>query len=156
MNISDQGIDFICSFEGFSAKPYPDPATHGEPYTIGYGTTHYPNGQKVTLDDPIVTEEEAKGYVANYIAEYISDKINELLPRLTQTQFDALCSFCYNLGVGSLRTSSLLSAIKANASNEEITTDFSKWDKADGRVMAGLLKRRVAEANLYCNGIYAA
>lgn len=156
MTISSKGIDFICSFEGFSSKPYPDPASGGKPYTIGYGTTIYPNGKKVTMADPRVTKAQSKVFLEDHINKKIADWLNTNLPNLEQSQFDALCSFIYNLGLANLKTSSLLKAIKAGADNDTITADFNKWVKAAGKVMPGLVKRRAAEARLFCSGVYPA
>jgi|SRR5579872_1545215 len=154
MNISDQGVQFICSFEGFRADPYPDPASGGEPYTIGYGTTIYPDGTKVTMADQPVTQDQAAGFLQDYINKNAAGWLNANLPDLTQTQFDSLCDFIYNLGLGNFQSSSLLRDIRAGASDDVITADFNKWVKAAGKVMPGLVKRRAAEASLYCNGVY--
>lgn len=155
MDISQQGVAFICSFEGFSANPYPDPASHAEPYTIGYGTTVYPNGVAVTLSDAPVTEDEALGFVQDHVDTNISGWLSANLPHLGQNQFDSLCSFIYNLGLANFESSSLLSAIKTGADNETITADFNKWVYGGGVVMPGLVTRRAAEAAMYCSGTYA-
>ncbi len=156
MTISENGISFICSFEGFSATPYPDPASGGKPYTIGYGTTVYPNSTPVSLSDAAVTTDQAKGFLEDHVNKNISGWLSANLPGLSQNRFDALCSFIYNLGLANFEASSLLKAIRAGADNNTITTDFEKWDEAGGKVMTGLEKRRAAEAALYCNGTYIA
>lgn len=155
MTISDQGVQFICKFEGFRANAYPDPATKAEPYTIGYGTTVYPNGTKVTLNDPPVTTAQAAGFLKDHVSKMCEGWLNQNLPNLEQNEFDALCSFIYNLGLANFQSSSLLKDIKAGAADAVITADFNKWVKAAGNVMPGLVKRRAAEANLYCNNVYA-
>ena len=144
----------IAQFEGFESKPYPDPGTGGKPYTIGYGTTVYPDGKAVTMQDPPITKEKALECLRDHVNRFIAPELNQRLPDLQQHQFDALCSFIYNLGMGNFKASSLLLDIKRRADNDVITADFNKWVKAAGKVMAGLVKRRAAEARVYCDGLY--
>ena len=68
---------------------------------------------------------------------------------VTQHQFDALVSFAYNLGVNALRNSTLLKKVNANPADPAIRDEFKRWNRAAGRVMAGLTRRRLAEADLY-------
>jgi len=146
---SNNGIELIKKFEGFSSKPYPDPATKGVPYTIGYGATFYPNGKKVTMDDKPLTKEEATELLKfmlikfeQYVDSYCIDSIN-------QNQFDALVSFCYNLGPANLKASTLLKKVNKNPNDETIRAEFMKWTKASNKVLKGLVIRRQAEADLY-------
>jgi len=141
-----KGIDLIKSFEGFYAKPYICPASVP---TIGYGTTRYPNGNKVTLKDTSITEEKGVEYLMDdlkifekYVDAYCRDDIN-------QNQFDALVSFCYNLGPNNLKSSTLLKKVNLNPSDPSISNEFLKWNKGGGKVLKGLTKRRQAESNLY-------
>ena len=142
----EKGITLIKQFEGFSAKPYLCPA--GIP-TIGYGATFYPNGKKVTMSDPAVSEQQAVDLLKNmlvsfeqYVDSFCRDDIN-------QNQFDALVSFCYNLGPNNLKTSTLIKKVNSNPLDTTIRAEFLKWNKAGGKVLAGLTKRRIAEADLY-------
>ncbi len=153
MNISANGVSFICTFEGFSANPYPDPASGGEPYTIGYGTTIYPNGKKVTMADAPVTKAQASSYIQAYVNTNIQPWLAQNLPALNQNQFDALCSFIYNEGLHNFQSSSLLKDIRSHADNNTITAAFNMWVNAGGHVMPGLVTRRAAEARLYCTGV---
>ena len=75
--------------------------------------------------------------------------INSLGLTLTQNQFDALVSFCYNIGFANLKSSTLLKRIKAKASENIIRFEFSKWKYSDGEILPGLVKRRSAEADLF-------
>ena len=141
-----KGIDLIKSFEGFYAKPYMCPASVP---TIGYGTTRYPNGNKVTLKDVSITEQQGVEYLMHdlktfekYVDSYCRDDVN-------QNQFDALVSFCYNLGPNNLKSSTLLKKVNLNPSDPSILNEFLKWNKGGGRVLKGLTKRRQAESNLY-------
>jgi len=154
MTLSELGAKFIAFFEGFSAKPYVDPASGGEPITIGYGTTVYASGKKVTMADAPITKVQALAELMDHVNKHVSGYLNKTFPNLSQHQFDALASFAYNLGVGNLKTSSLQRDILAKASPVVIANDFAKWNKAGGKVMNGLTKRRAAESNLYNTATY--
>ena len=64
-------------------------------------------------------------------------------------QFDALVSFAYNVGVGNFAKSTLLKKVNANPNDPTIRSEFEKWNKANGRVLKGLVTRRKEEADLY-------
>jgi lysozyme len=147
--ISDKGVDLIKKFEGFSSKPYPDPATNGIPYTIGYGATFYKNGKKVTMADKPITEKEAIELLKFMLARFEQYVDSYCVDTLTQNQFDALVSFCYNVGPANLKASTLLKKVNANPNDETIREEFRKWNKGGGKVLKGLTRRREAEANLY-------
>ena len=143
---SSNCINLVKKFEGWSAKPYKCPA--GIP-TIGYGNTFYENGTKVTMTDSVITEERGAQLLshelqkfAKYVDSYCRDDIN-------QFQFDALVSFCYNLGPANLKNSTLLKKVNANPTDPTIKDEFLKWTKAGGKVLKGLVTRRTAEADLY-------
>jgi lysozyme len=145
MNISKEGIDLIKSFEGLRLKSYKaHPAE--EFYTIGYG--HY--GVKNGLT---ITEAKATEMLIKDLAGFVSG-VNHVLgsTKVNQHQFDALVSFSYNLGLGSLQSSTLLKLIKANRF-EEASHEFAKWNKIstkDGKeVLDGLTRRREAERKLF-------
>jgi lysozyme len=116
MNLSKEGAEFIASFEGFRANPYLDSV---KVPTIGYGTTVYPNGVKVTLKDTPITKETALSYLLDHVNKYVSWWVNKNIPSLTQTEFDAVCSLAYNVGTGNLMKSTLRAKILANAPCEE-------------------------------------
>jgi lysozyme len=140
------GIDLIKAFEGFESKPYKCPA--GIP-TIGYGATFYPNGKKVTMADTAVTEEQATVLLASMLVSFEKYVDSYCVDTITQNQFDALVSFAYNLGPANLKSSTLLKKVNANPNDESIRLEFMKWVKAGGKTLAGLVRRREAEANLY-------
>lgn len=140
--------NLIKSFEGLVLKAYVDPATGGEPITIGYGTTIYPDGVKVKMGD-VCTEKQAAEWLA-YDVEEFSDKVNELVKvELNANQLEAITSFAYNLGIGNLKKSTLLKKVNINPNDATIAAEFMKWNKAAGKVMKGLTRRREAEAKLY-------
>ena len=146
MQISEKGLNLIKKFEGFSSKPYLCPANVP---TIGFGSTYYENGMPVTLDDDPVSEQRA-----TEILKFTTDKIygsfvnKAVKVKLNQNQFDALVSFAYNLGNGNLQQSTLLKKVN---NNDFIgaSLEFEKWNKAGGKVLSGLTKRRTAEKELF-------
>jgi lysozyme len=144
--IGTKGLELIKSFEGLKLKPYLCPA---KVPTVGYGSTFYENGKKVKITDPSITEQRAskllldslKGF-ERYVDSYCRDDIN-------QNQFDALVSFCYNLGPANLKSSTLLKKVNVNPNDPTIAQEFLRWNKAGGRALKGLTKRRQAESDLY-------
>lgn len=143
-------LDLIINFEGFSGKPYLCPA--GIP-TIGFGSTRYPDGTKVTLSDHEVTKEEALSILRGTL-ESFEKTVNTLVkPKLTQNQFDALVSFVYNVGSGNFSSSTLL--VKLNQGKYlEAANEFLKWNKAGGKPLSGLIRRRAAERELFLKEDY--
>ena len=146
--INDATVSLIKSFEGLELKAYVDPATGGEPITIGYGTTVYPGGQKVRMGD-FCNETGAIQFLEHDVSIF-SEKVSALLKLpVNDNQFGALTSFAYNVGMGNLKSSTLLKKVNKNPYDESIAVEFMKWDKAAGKVMAGLTRRRSAETKLY-------
>lgn len=142
---SQNCINMIKMFEGFRAKPYKCPA--GVP-TIGYGSTFYSNGKKVTLKDKLITEQDATNLLTTVVTNFSSEVSKLLKIQVTQNQFDALVDFAYNVGIGNLKSSTLLK--KVNAKNfSGAALEFIKWNKAYGKVLPGLTKRRTAEKDLF-------
>ncbi|MVZ65046.1 glycoside hydrolase family protein [Sphingobacterium sp. DK4209] len=147
MRTGEKGIALIKSFEGFYSKPYKDPI--GIP-TIGYGFTYYlPDRRKVTMQDRPLTEHQATCMLQEILKGYESDVLRLVKKSLTQNQFDALVSFTFNLGGANLSKSTLLRKVNANPNDPTIASEFVKWNKAGGKVLNGLTRRRKAEAELY-------
>lgn len=144
--VSKSGIDLIKSFEGLKLKPY---LCSAKVPTIGYGTTIYPNGVKVTLKDLPITEQIAETYLAHDLIYFEKNVDAYTTDAVNQQQFDALVSFAYNCGVGNLKSSTLLKKVNANPNDPTIADEFKKWNKGGGKVLKGLVKRREAEVNLY-------
>lgn len=144
MKISKNGLQLIKQFEGLKLKAYDDGVGV---WTIGYGTIRYPSATKVRRNDTI-TEEQAEAYLLHDVSRF-ENAVNKLVKvRLTQNQFDALVSFTYNLGESNLGASTLLR--KLNAGNyTEAAKEFARWNKAGGKVMTGLTRRRAAEHDLF-------
>ncbi|MDC4348885.1 lysozyme [Acinetobacter baumannii] len=141
---SSEGLNLIKGFEGKRLTSYDDGVGV---WTIGYGTIKYPNGVRVKKGDTC-TERQAETYLKNDLNRF-EVAINKLVKvPLSQNQFDALASFTYNLGETSLANSTLLK--KLNKGDYQGAADqFLVWNKAGGKVMKGLVRRREAERALF-------
>jgi lysozyme len=136
--ISDACVTLVKTFEGFEAKAYKCPAGV---WTIGYGHT-----LNVKPTD-VITEVAASMLLKEELQNY-ADKVDKIVAVASQNQFDALVSFAYNVGTSALSGSTLLK--KHNAGEYlEAQEQFLKWDRAAGKVLAGLTRRRAHEAALY-------
>lgn len=144
--LSQKGVDLIKQFEGLSLVPY---ICAGGINTIGFGSTYYPNGKKVTLKDSKITPQQAEELLKNTLSTYEKAVDSFCRDDISQPQFDALVSFAYNVGTGNLQKSTLIKKVNANPKDVTIADEFLKWNKSAGRVLAGLTRRRQAEANLY-------
>ncbi|EII8817445.1 lysozyme, partial [Salmonella enterica] len=134
-------------FEGCSLKAYPDPGTGGDPWTIGYGWTHSVDGKPVK-PGMMIDEATAERLLKTGLVGYENDVSKLVKVKLTQGQFDALVSFAYNLGARTLSSSTLLR--KLNAGDYAGAADeFLRWNKAGGKVLNGLTRRREAERALF-------
>jgi lysozyme len=143
MKCSDAGIRFIKGFEAFRPVQYRDAV--GIP-TIGYGHVIRPNDVE-HFRGRTLTEAEATGILCDDL-EIAEAHINDLVTvDLAQHEFDALCSFVFNVGARAFETSTLLK--KINAGDLSASQEFLRWDHAGGKVLAGLTKRREAEAEMF-------
>jgi lysozyme len=143
---SAKGIELIKSFEGLMLKPYRCSANVP---TIGYGNTFYETGKKVSMGDAAITEKRATELLAWSLTKFEQYVDSYCIDTITQNQFDALVSFCYNLGPANLKSSTLLKKVNKDPNDPTIRAEFMKWNKAGGRALKGLTRRREAEANLY-------
>lgn len=149
MKTSIKAIDVIKKYESFEPCPYLDAA--GIP-TIGYGTTYYPNGKRVTMNDEEISKETAFYLFSIILEKFEKEVLKYVKKELTQNQFDALVIFIYNVGGGNFKNSTLLKRINENTLHTDIPTEFLRWNKAGEKVLRGLVKRRLEEANIYYNG----
>lgn len=140
------GLNLIKKKEGFVSIPYKCQA--GVP-TIGYGSTYYEDGTKVTMSDPGVTEEQATKLLSNTIKGFEKAVNTYVTSDINQNQFDALVSFTYNVGPDQFKKSTLLKYINKNPNDPNIALEFAKWVKVKGNVSKGLVKRRAEESKLY-------
>jgi lysozyme len=145
--ISANGAALVEQFEGFIPHPYQKP---GDVPTIGYGTTFYPGGKNVTLQDPWCTRPQAAEWLLNFMNQISLPVIEKYVTvPLNQNQVDSLADFIYNDGPGNFETSHLLQAINNNAGQDAITTEFMKWVYVNHAKSDWQVKRRTAEVNLY-------
>lgn len=143
MQISQNGLAVLKHFEGCELKAYPDPATGGAPWTIGYGHT----GPEVKRGLVWTQEQADKALVADLHKFETAVSAIVRVP-LTQGQFDALVCFTYNLGIGNLQKSTLLAMVNAR-NYDGAAEQFKRWNKANGKPMRGLTRRRAAEQCLF-------
>lgn len=138
MKIGEKGIELIKSFEGLELSAYKDSVGV---VTIGYGHTKTAKmGQKIT-------EARAEALLRSDL-DWAEKSVNKLAKSPTQDQFDALVSFVFNLGETNFSKSTLLK--KHNAGDfKGAKAEFVRWNRAGGKVLKGLTRRREAEARLY-------
>ncbi|NNH25690.1 lysozyme [Acinetobacter terrestris] len=144
MSTSQNGINLISSFEGCELKAYLCPA---KVWTIGFGTTVYPNGVKVKKGDSC-TLDQAKQFKAHDLKRFEKTVDDLVQVPLTQNQFDALVSLTYNIGPGAFEKSTLLK--KLNTGDYQGAADqFTVWNKGGGKVLQGLVNRRAKEKEVF-------
>ena len=133
-------------FEGFRSKPYLCPANVA---TIGYGSTYYADGRKVTLQDSPISETEATVLLMHELEHTYLPSVLRQCPILAtdERKCNSVVDFVYNLGCGRLQTSTLKRKINAQ-DWEGAKEQLMLWNKGGGKVLAGLTKRRVAECAL--------
>jgi lysozyme len=147
--LNDQTLALIERAEGFVDHWYPDPATGAEPMTCCWGHTdaagapHYKDAPKRKF-----TRQEGEQILRNDLKKTCATVASAVKKPINDNQFGALVSFTFNLGAGNFLKSTLLK--KVNAGDfAGASLEFAKWNKAAGQVMAGLTKRRAAEAALF-------
>ncbi|MGR3976703.1 lysozyme [Acinetobacter sp. 1207_04] len=143
-SVSASGITLICSFEGLKLKAYDDGVGV---WTIGFGTTIYPNGTKVKKGDTC-TEAQAKAYMAQDLKKFEFAVNSGVTVPINQNQFDALISLTYNIGTGAFKESTLLKKLNLG-DYKAAATQFAVWNKGGGMVMQGLVNRRTIERKLF-------
>ena len=153
MDPSSACTALVKQFEGCAKKrpdgsfdAYPDPGSGGDPWTIGWGSTGPDIKRGVNW-----TQKQCDDRFTEHLDEFARGVAKAIgSAPTTQHQFDAMVSFAYNVGLGNLSSSTLLRKHKAG-DYAGAAKEFAKWNKAAGRVMAGLTRRRTAEANLYAS-----
>ena len=148
MNYSKNGLHLTENFEGLRLTAYPDPATHGDPWTIGYGHTGAEVHQGMTI-----TQEQAEEFLMQDVQKAVQTVNSKVHTDLTQNEFDALVSFVYNLGVGAFQRSTLLKLLKSG-NKTAASGEFPKWSMAGGKEVPGILKRRHAEQDCFLHSTY--
>jgi lysozyme len=139
LRTSARAIEHIKQHEGLHLKAYLCPAGV---WSIGWGHTRsVRKGQQITL-------QQARDFLDRDVADAERCILQNVTVELTQGQFDALVSFVFNLGCGSLRRSTLLRHLNAGA-HQTASKEFTRWNKAGGRVLRGLVRRREAEQMMF-------
>jgi GH24 family phage-related lysozyme (muramidase) len=148
---SDACAALIKEFEGCARKlpdgtfqAYPDPGTGGDPWTIGWGSTGADIKKGV-----VWSQQQCDDRFTEHLDSF-AEGVSKLLgdTPTSQSQFDAMVSFAYNVGLGNLASSTLLKLHKAG-DHAGAAAQFARWNKAAGRVLPGLTRRRAAESQLY-------
>lgn len=141
MKLSQLGLNLIKKHEGLRLKAYRCP---GNVLTIGYGHTG-----KDVKEGMVITDGQAERLLIDDVKSFEADVNRLVKSKINQNQFDALVSFCFNVGPAKLASSTLLKCVNANPYSSNIRYEFSRWNKAGGQVLKGLEKRRADEADLY-------
>lgn len=144
MTASSVGINLITSFEDLVLTAYDDGVGV---WTIGFGTTVYPNGIRVKRGDSC-TKAQAMSFFQHDLRRFeaaVNQAVNVVI---NQNQFDALVSLAYNIGETAFKGSTLVKEL--NAGNYKAAADeFPKWNRGGGKVLRGLVRRRAAERELF-------
>lgn len=144
------GLQMMSTFEGIVLHPYKDSV--GIP-TIGIGCTFYEDGKKVTMQDPAITLQRAYDLFNNVSKDFANTVDNSTVPVLTQPQFNALFSLCYNIGTGGFKGSTVLKLVNQRVDDSRLHTAWTAWNKAGGKLNTDLLRRREKEYAIYCTGL---
>jgi len=151
--VSDAGLKFIADHEGLRLNLYNDPAGHA---TIGIGhLVHLGpiNGSEPSDFKDGITEQQAYDLLKSDVASAIKAVKDLITVPLNQQQFDALVSFTFNLGRGSLKSSDLRTRLN-RGEYSAVPYELSRWVNGGGKKLPGLVKRRSDEGQLFQNGVY--
>lgn len=143
MKISDAGLALIKEFESLELSAYPDPATGGDPITIGWGHT----GPEVHLGMTI-TEDEADDLLREDVEKFERCVEQAVGQYVNEAEFSACVAFAFNVGCKAFKDSTLVKMIRVG-NMVGAADQFLRWTKANGKTMAGLVRRRTAERELF-------
>lgn len=138
-DISSQGLNFIKKWEGCRLKAY---RCSANVWTIGWGHT------KSVTPGMTITQLGADQLLDQDLEKYIKAVRNYVKVSLNQNQFDALTSFCFNVGIGAFQNSTLLRVLN-QGNYQKAANQFLRWNQAGGKVIQGLVNRRKAEKELF-------
>lgn len=144
--INTIGVELIKEFEGFKHKPYLCPANIP---TIGYGATFYEDQSRVTLLDQPISEQRATVLLQNQLSQFEQQVEKIAKSPLNENEFSALVCFCFNVGPSQLEKSTLMKLLNSNADHTAVADQFLRWNKAGGKELSGLTRRRQAERSLF-------
>lgn len=136
-------LDIIKRWEGLRLEAYPDPATGGDPWTIGYGATGPDISKGV-----VWTRERAENDLRVRV-DVLLQRVRSLLQQTaTPCQLAAMVSLAYNIGIGAFTASTLLRKFN-DGSDAGASAEFPRWNRAAGKVVQGLVNRRADERALF-------
>ena len=146
MKINNEGLQIIKEFEGYREKAY---RCSGKVWTLGWGTTKYPTGQRV-LEGDRVYKEDAEKYLLNDL-RWAENTVNKKVKvEISQGMYNSLVSFVYNLGSSIFTESNCTLLRKLNAKDYTgASNEFKRWNRAGGKVVRGLVNRRYKESNMF-------
>lgn len=147
METSKDCVQLLKHYEGCRLQAYKCSAGI---WTIGYGNTFFANGRPVKQGDSI-SQQEAEELLPLILKKF-AQAVFRNTAKMEQHEFDALVCFTYNVGISAFEGSTMLKKIRKVLPAGEIAAEFHKWNKAKGKVLNGLVKRRAAEAWLYEHG----
>ena len=145
MRCNNDGFEIIRHFEGLRLSVYRDPV--GVP-TVGYGSTRGFDRCRISMDHRDITEEEAETLLSMEVAKFEQVVAVLFYHPLGENQFSALVSWAYNVGSGNAQASTLRQRLN-RGDIEGASAEFPKWRLAGGRILRGLVRRRVAERELF-------
>jgi len=154
MQVSDKGLQILKYYEGLRLEAYLCPAGI---WTVGWGSTFYEDGKPVKKGDKI-TKERAEALLPAILTKFEQPVSRHMTVPVKQYEFDAMVLLTFNIGIGNFEKSTLLRKLKAKAPKAEIAAQFAVWNKAKNpktkvlEPLAGLTKRRAAEAYLFEHG----
>ncbi len=153
-NIPKAALEIIKKFEGFSSKAYYDPHTGNLPITIGYGSTRKSDGTPFYIGE-VITQQKAEELLAYQISKEFIPSLQKIphWNQMNENQKSALISFAYNLGANFYGSSgfSTISKVLKNKEWDKVPDAFTLYVNPGSIVEAGLMRRRIAEANLWSN-----
>ena len=139
MKCSQGGLALIKKFEGCRLESY---RCSANVLTIGYGHT---GG---VLETDVITQDDADKLLEEDIAKFEKYVNDNVTVELNQSQFDALVAWTFNLGVGNLRQSTMLRKLN-EGDYQSVPSEMNRWNKAGGKTLDGLIRRRKAEGLLF-------
>lgn len=148
MKLTQEGLDLIKSFEGFSSTWYKCPAGI---WTIGFGHTEAAGPPKYEKNQAI-TKSQGEQILRSDLAQYEQAVMDAVTVPLSDEQYSALVSFCYNVGPNAFRKSSVLKAVNASR-HDLVPSRLALFTKGGGKVLQGLVRRRQVEGQMYASGV---
>lgn len=149
-SINKEGLDLIKQWEGLKLKAYRD--VIGK-LTIGYGHTSDSGNPPAVTENMEITKKEAESILRRDLRSCEKHVSKLVTVPLTDEQFSALVSFCYNVGGGNFKKSNLLKKLNSGL-YEAIPGELQKWNKSGGKIVTGLANRRAAESGLWVKGSF--